>query len=208
MNQTSVRNTVPTTTFTRWTNPTNHVQRVILNGQNGPFKFELQPGETRELDSIYDRAIQMVDCGRDECHHKRAGGWYCAAGHPGSIQGGLAPLLRRLGKEDTLDPTLDPALASKKLREAALAADAMVQKAREQALVVAANKLDEEETQQALALERTRIARQAAAKAAAIEEGTPAAFAAQDVLGGIKASDASVPGKSQQSPPKGRTPRQ
>ena len=159
--QQQVRDDVPQSTFTRWYNPTDKPQRAVLTGPAGKFAFVVEPGETRELDSIYDRAIQMVSCGREECQKK--GGWWCTKGHEGLVKGGLAPLLKRVGKEDRLDPVLDPNLADAKMREEALAADSLVRKARDQALVIATAKLDEEESQRALAQERARAAQQAAA---------------------------------------------
>ena len=134
---------VPETTFTRWHNPTDHEQRVVLHGPRGQFKFVVPAGETRELDSTYDRAIQHVDCGKDECHRKRAGGWWCTEGHEGQIVGGLAPLLKRVGKGDKLDPVLDPKLAEKKELEAQLAAQDLVARGQERAAVIAAAKLAE-----------------------------------------------------------------
>lgn len=106
---------VPQQRTTRWHNPTSHPQRVVINDGNGvKFLFEVSPGETRELDSRYDRAIHMIDCGREECHRK---GWFCHVGHEGSIVGGGAPMLRRVGKTDTMDPSLDPELAAKRARD-------------------------------------------------------------------------------------------
>lgn len=137
----TVQDGVPQTTFTRWHNPTTHQQRVVLHGPRGQFAFVVPAGETRELDSSYDRAIQLVDCGQDGCHKKYASGWFCTDGHDGVIVGGLAPLLKRVGKNDKLDPTLDPVLAEKKELEAMLAADALVAQGRDRATVIAAAKL-------------------------------------------------------------------
>ncbi len=110
---------VPEMKMTRWHNPTKHLQTVIIADGGQPFAFIVQPGETRELPSKYDRVIHMVDCGKNECHRK---GWWCQAGHSGAVMGGEAPLLVREGFEDTLDPTLDPVVQAEK--DASAAADA------------------------------------------------------------------------------------
>jgi hypothetical protein len=47
----------------------------------------------------------MVDCGRDECHKT---GWWCVQGHPGLIQGGMAPTLIDLDRELNIDASLIP----------------------------------------------------------------------------------------------------
>jgi hypothetical protein len=139
----------------KWLNPTDHVQRVVVyDGTNRRQVIVWRPGETKEIDSVYDGAIQKVDCGQDHCHKgagKKGGGWFCALGHPGQIVGGLAPLLKRIGAEDTLDPALDPALAEKKEAQAQIAAAAMATKAAQSALIVAAANVIEKENTSAIA---------------------------------------------------------
>ncbi len=99
---------IPEVRTTQWHNPTEDVVSVILTDPgNRQFRFTIRPGETVALDSQYDRSIQLVDCGKPECHNRPAGGHYCNAGHPGLISGGLAPQLRRVGKTDTIEECLD-----------------------------------------------------------------------------------------------------
>ncbi|MCL2450094.1 MAG: hypothetical protein FWD17_14195 [Polyangiaceae bacterium] len=110
--QQSIQNGIPEQRTTTWHNPTDKVQRVVIHEGNGlKFAFVLQPGETKPLDSRYDRTIHMVDCGQEECHRR---GWFCSKGHDGIVVGGEAPLLKRVGCSDTLDQTLDPAASKRK----------------------------------------------------------------------------------------------
>jgi hypothetical protein len=111
MDRNQVMQGVPERRLTRWHNPTPNAMTVVIRDGN-PFAFTVAAGETKELDSVYDHAVQMVDCGKDECHKK---GWFCRAGHQGQVVGGGAPLLKRVGKTDSLDPSLDPEAA--KLKE-------------------------------------------------------------------------------------------
>lgn len=127
---------------TRWLNPTSHSQRVILQHADGrQFQVTWEPGETKELPSDFDRAIHMVDCGQDACHQH---GWFCTKGHDGLVQGGLAPLLVRVGAKDTLQPDLDPSIAEKRAQEANMAAASLAKSAADQALVIAAAKAAEQ----------------------------------------------------------------
>lgn len=163
-----VRDEVPQTHFTTWHNPTGAEQSVVLHGPSGKFRFVLGPGQRRELDSVYDRAIQHIDCGREEC---RKGGWFCQKGHSGNIVGGLAPLLRRMGKDDKLDPVLDPAISEKKALEAQIAASALVAEGQEKALLLAAAKVAEQKRIESAQAESAEQARTDGAKAEA-EEAT------------------------------------
>jgi hypothetical protein len=115
MNRMTIPTGVPERRLTKWHNPLPHPQSVTIGYDGAPFMFVVPPGETRELDSRYDRAVQMVDCGHDECHKA---GWFCTKGHEGLIVGGGAPLLRRVGKNDRLDSSLDPESAARKSVEA------------------------------------------------------------------------------------------
>lgn len=137
----NIQERVPQPSYTQWHNPTAQEQRLVLEGPRGKFAFVVAPGETRELDGVYDRAVQLVDCGRDECHRRYAGGWYCTSSHDGVIKGGLAPLLQRVGKRDKLHPSCDPAIAEKKALEAEIARETLLTAAKEQAIVIAAQKL-------------------------------------------------------------------
>lgn len=129
---------------TEWCNPTVRAMRVVLTEGEGrghqSFVFIVPPGETRELDSRYDRAIHMIDCGRDDCYRK---GRFCSAGHEGLIVGGLAPLLVRVGKNDTLDKSLDTALAEKEIAEAELTKLALVGQAKANVALAAAQRLEQ-----------------------------------------------------------------
>lgn len=119
LHQKAVFDGIPERRVTSWHNPTKDAQRVVLDDGNGrKFLFTVQPGETKELDSAYDRAIQMIDCGKDECHKR---GWFCRNGHEGLIVGGGAPLLRRANRSDKLDPSLDPVAVARKSVEAQIA---------------------------------------------------------------------------------------
>jgi hypothetical protein len=106
---------VPERRMTAWHNPTKRAQSVVINDTGNAFAFVVQPGETKELDSRYDRAINTRDCGREDCHRT---GWFCTRGHDGNVVGGGAPLLRRVGHSDTLDPSLDPDAQARKSVEA------------------------------------------------------------------------------------------
>jgi hypothetical protein len=108
--------------FTAWHNPTKTTVRArIFTGPDTGYKvFEVPPGETRELPSDYDAAIQNVRGGR--------------------VVSGLAPQLRRaVGKTPPLDPALDAEGAAARAREletqravaAKAAADLAVKKAAE-----------------------------------------------------------------------------
>lgn len=105
---------VPERTVTSWHNPTKYAQTVVINDGN-PFAFVVMPGETKDLDSRYDRVVHIRDCGRKECQLK---GWFCTKGHDGNVQGGGAPLLQRVGHKDTLDSSLDPDFQARKHVEA------------------------------------------------------------------------------------------
>lgn len=107
---------------TSWHNPTKEVQRAVLFRDlkamhpdrfgRDKFVFEVAPGGTVELDSQYDRALQLIDCGHNECHQK--GGYFCVAGHEGTVVGGMLPRLRRVGKNDRMEDYLDPDAAARK----------------------------------------------------------------------------------------------
>jgi hypothetical protein len=111
MDRNAILNGVPERKETQWHNPTPVAQSVVIR-DGAPFAFTVPPGETKSLDSRYDHAVQMVDCGKDECHKK---GWFCRGGHEGMVVGGGAPLLKRVGKKDSLDPSLDPEFQKQKV---------------------------------------------------------------------------------------------
>jgi hypothetical protein len=145
-----IGNQVPEHRTTAWHNPTSKPQRVKLatDGEGRSrqeFFFTVGPGETKELDSKYDRAIHMVDCQREECYRR---GRFCTQGHEGQIQGGLAPLLQRVGKKDELDPSLDPVIAEKAMLEDELTRSALVGQAKQSAAIAAAGRIQELETSQ------------------------------------------------------------
>jgi hypothetical protein len=123
---------------TRWHNPTSNTITAMIVEDGEVFSFSVPPGEERELDSKYDRALHQVDCGRDECHRK---GWWCVAGHEGTVAGGNAPLLRRVGKNDKLDPMLDPEVQARKALEKSIAAAAAMGAVHQHAMQAAAEKI-------------------------------------------------------------------
>lgn len=127
---------------TSWLNPTSHVQRVTLHDSTNREQYvEWAPGETQVVPSEYDNAIHRVDCGQEACHKgagKKGQGWFCQRGHNGTVIGGLAPLLVRVGADDTLDPALDPDATEKRTLDADVAAKAVQVKAAHEALVLAA----------------------------------------------------------------------
>ena len=135
-----VLDNVPETKFTRWHNPTKQPQRVVLEGPQGKFAFTVPPGETREVNSAFDKAIHQIDCGEDACHAK---GWFCTKGHEGVIVGGLAPQLVREGFTDKLHDSLNPAIAQKKQLEATLAAEALIGEGKQQAVIAARALIDQ-----------------------------------------------------------------
>jgi hypothetical protein len=123
MRATSVPSGVRQRKTTDWLNPTDKRVTVILHDEgNRRFAFTVEPGETKSLDSVYDRAIQTIDCGRDECHSQARGGHFCNLGHEGTIQAGLAPMLKRVGKNDELIDELNVPLVEKKNLESRLLA--------------------------------------------------------------------------------------
>lgn len=138
--------------FSKWRNPTKSLMHVDVHEGEGAARtttrYEFPPGETVSVPSQYDRAIHMVDCGRDECHRSpvRGAGYFCLKGHSGVIMGGLAPLLVRVGAEETLLEALDPALQERKAAEADEAANAIMLTRAENAILLArkrANAADE-----------------------------------------------------------------
>lgn len=135
MNAATVLDQVPETRYSQWHNPTKHPQRVVIRTDHGQVAFVVNPGEIKQLDSVYDRAIHQIDCGQDECHRK---GWFCTKGHDGLIVGGGAPLLQRVGAQETLHPTLDPAIVHKKELETAIAAEALLTDGKQRAIRAAA----------------------------------------------------------------------
>src|SRR6185369_8842519 len=104
--------------ISRWHNPTPYRQkiRVCMNGAWRTVRWE--PGETIEMDSQYDRAVQIVICQEDECNGRgpkftdqglpSINCQPCTRGHSGHIMGGQAPLLERVGMGDVKNPQLDP----------------------------------------------------------------------------------------------------
>lgn len=113
--------------FTKWHNPLDREQVVDIREAQGqpPTRYRWKPGETRELPSKYDNAIQRV--------------------HDGKIVAGKAPLLQRVGANDVLDPALDMFAAEKKQREAEQLAAAHAKKMADEAMLVAAAKVSEAE---------------------------------------------------------------
>jgi len=112
----------PTTT---WVNRTENTIRFVLNtsrrkritGEDGfsfevdeqiPHEIVIEPGATRKLLSIYDRAIHAVTaCGHVDCRQGicRTPGLAGPTAHCG---GGLAPLLERVDQKYSIDPSLIP----------------------------------------------------------------------------------------------------
>jgi hypothetical protein len=167
VNAHAIAERAPETVFTQWHNPTKDTQRVVLHGPRGRFAFVLKPGETLPLDSVYDRAIQVINCGREECQRRPAGGFYCNAGHDGQVVGGAAPLLKRVGKSDRLHHNLDPLLVEKKAAEEKVSAEALLAQGADRTAIVAAARLKE--------IEAEIAARDEAAKPQAPEPAKPSA---------------------------------
>jgi hypothetical protein len=138
-------------TYTTWKNPLSVPQRVLLHqdGSAKPTRFVWQPGEEKQVRSIFDQAIQRT--------------------HEGAVIGGLAPQLVNVGKKAFLDPAFDTEAAAHKDAEAAQAAAALTQRAADQALVIAAAKTAELE-----AAAKAKAEADAAAKAAATPSAPPA----------------------------------
>lgn len=111
--------------LTSWHNPLSVPQRVLIHqdGSAKPTRFTWAPGETKQIRSIYDQAIQRT--------------------YEGAVIGGLAPQLVHLGKKAFLDPAFDTEAAARKEAEAAQAAAALTQRAADQALLLAAAKTAE-----------------------------------------------------------------
>lgn len=109
--QATVLRAPPQRRYTRWHNPTDKRQTVIIEDSGEKFAFTVEPGDTQQLEAKYDRVIHQVDCGRSECHRR---GWWCTQGHDGIVCGGSAPLLQREGANNSLDPSLDPGVQAMK----------------------------------------------------------------------------------------------
>ena len=165
---------------TEWHNPTKNRVTVVLHDEsNKRFAFVVEPGDTKPLDSSYDRAIQIVDCGREECHNRGAGGHYCNVGHEGSIQGGLAPMLKRVGKDDVLIDELNVPLVEKQQLESRIVAAAQASSLHREVASVVAGRLQEVSSEVA-AQEAPAPARPAAAEERRPHSGSapPASLAA------------------------------
>ena len=129
-------------TFTTWMNPTPNDMHVdIQEGEGKSFsvqRYEIKAGQSAQIPSQYDHAIHYTDCGREECHHSRelGAGYFCKKGHDGTIVGGLAPMLVRVGVNEQLPESLDTSREAKRAAEAdRLRAEANLKKAEDEALL-------------------------------------------------------------------------
>lgn len=96
---------------TRWHNPTPYTRKVRICMEGAWRTVKWAPDETVELPSIYDRAVQIVICQEDSCNGRGPASIKCqpcTKGHHGQIMGGQDPLLVRLDRGDTKNPSLDP----------------------------------------------------------------------------------------------------
>lgn len=116
--------------MTRWHNPTNKTLRIRLwvgaNKRNpsGRQVVEFGPGETKEIPSSFDTAVQKVRHGR--------------------IVGGVGPQLVRAGTEPVpIDPALDAEAAERKANRDAVRDAAALKAQAEAQLAEAALKADE-----------------------------------------------------------------
>lgn len=97
--------------ITKWYNPCLVARKVRICMEGTWRTVRWEPGETIELPSTYDRAIQIVICQEDSCNGRGQGAIKCqpcVRGHYGQIMGGQDPLLVRVGGEDIRNPSLDP----------------------------------------------------------------------------------------------------
>jgi hypothetical protein len=148
--------------YTIWRNNLAQEQRVVVHEGDVRIMYRVPPHGEKRIPSRHDMSIQRIQCAEDEC---RALGGFCRKGHTGTIHGGLAPQLVRLGIEGHLRPEgdrdhlalgLDTEAEAKLLAEMAVAASQETQQRAEIASLVAQNRAD------ALA-----------AKAAALAPGAP-----------------------------------
>lgn len=111
--------------YTKWFNPTDKPQAVIIHPdspQGRIRKYVVQPGQSLDIPSEYDRAIHTVICGDTAC---KKSGRFCTKEHGGTVIAGLAPLLVKEGSSEKLDPALDPAMVHKLQLEQDLASGAL-----------------------------------------------------------------------------------
>lgn len=141
-----VRNPYQTT---KWRNDTAAVQTFKIHGNHG-YKLEnmergikaepvqtviLRPGQTIELPSHLDRAIQTIGSCEQGCLNT-----YCTGDHGGIVIGGMAPMLTRVGRTVPvqLARDIDPAEANKRYRSALIAWEKQKELAEQSAMADAA----------------------------------------------------------------------
>jgi len=80
---------------TTWHNPTSKEQKVVVHEDGRRVMYPVPAHGDKEIPSRHDLAIHRVQCKDEGC---RAGGkGFCLLGHPGVVQGGIAPQLVRVG---------------------------------------------------------------------------------------------------------------
>ena len=134
-------------TVTTWHNPTDYEMFVDVyngtgvhkNNERRATRYRFPKRSDTQVPSRFDNAIQLIQCGLDEC---RQDGTWCNKGHHGTVVGGLAPLLQKKGTEivATLLPCLDPMLAQKKAADAELATQDIARRYAEDAMMLAKHK--------------------------------------------------------------------
>lgn len=117
---------------TTWRNDTAATQMFKIHGNHG-YKLEnmergvprepvqtviLKPGESIQLPSHLDRAIQTIGSCLEGCPNT-----YCTGDHGGIIIGGMAPMLTKVGRTISVERAkdIDPAEAEKRFAAAAKA---------------------------------------------------------------------------------------
>jgi len=129
-------------TYTTWYNPLTTPQYVDVHEGAELVRYTVPAGGKERIPSRHDLAIHRVQCSEDRC---RAKGGFCAEGHDGVVHGGLAPQLRRAGREDEfpLARGLDTEQAAREEAEAAVAAAETQQQRAAIAAVLAQKRADD-----------------------------------------------------------------
>lgn len=157
--------------ITTWHNPTDHEMYVDVyvgsgvhkNNERRATRYRFPKHADTQVPSQFDNAIQLIQCGMDEC---RQHGTWCAKGHRGTVVGGSCPQLQKKGTEGVagLLPCLNPMLAQEIAAAAEVASQDLARRKAEDAMMLARKR--QQDASDALLDAQTRNAA-AAANAAA-----------------------------------------
>lgn len=131
-------------TVTTWHNPTDHEMFVDVyngtgihkNNERRATRYRFPKRADTQVPSRFDNAIQLIQCGLDEC---RQDGTWCNKGHRGTVVGGLAPQLQKKGTEAVANmlPCLNPDLAQETAAAAEVAVQDLARRKAEDAMMLA-----------------------------------------------------------------------